>query len=266
MRSARGFTLVELLVVIAIISVLAALLLPALDQARRAAMQIACINNVKQLGLGLGMYVEDHNGLLPGPTSCGKVQRSVRVYHEYGWADPLRPSEAAVGTANIGDAMKANYFGTDAVAFCPAATSGRAFDHNRHSGIKDKDGQPTDLTFEFWQRFDPLWPDPEGLGGGGNGSWDSRVIAYSYRLRNDPHPLASWLNTIAAPLNRQNPDHPILTDLLLGHDWHAGSWNGLFPDTHVESIYAVDLAVRATVGARNDDAKPYWKDLYDACD
>jgi prepilin-type N-terminal cleavage/methylation domain-containing protein/prepilin-type processing-associated H-X9-DG protein len=65
----RAFTLIELLVVIAIIAILAALLMPVLAKAKKRAAQAACINNGKQLGLGMKMYVDDNSDTFPGIAS-----------------------------------------------------------------------------------------------------------------------------------------------------------------------------------------------------
>src|SRR5436190_2368964 len=55
----KGFTLIELLVVIAIIAILAVMLLPALSRAKSSAVSVKCKSNLRQLGLGLSLYVED---------------------------------------------------------------------------------------------------------------------------------------------------------------------------------------------------------------
>jgi prepilin-type N-terminal cleavage/methylation domain-containing protein len=61
----QGFTLIELLVVIAIIAILAALLLPAFSGGKRSAQSVACLSNLRQIGIAFQLYIEENGNRLP---------------------------------------------------------------------------------------------------------------------------------------------------------------------------------------------------------
>ena len=86
----NGFTLIELLVVIAIIAILAAMLLPALNQARAKARAIDCVSVLKTAGTYFMMYADDNNGMLPvqNPGTEARYNWAPLMSELYYGADP----------------------------------------------------------------------------------------------------------------------------------------------------------------------------------
>ena len=104
MRRRRAFTLVELLVVVAIITILIAILLPILMRAKRQAQKVICQANLRTIGAGLMMYVEDHK------------------YYPGGWINTGPPGAAYLqgGPVAVWPTLIRKYLGSRKPFYCPA--------------------------------------------------------------------------------------------------------------------------------------------------
>ena len=122
-RKRRGFTLIELLVVMAIIAILAAMLMPALRRAREAARRTSCLNNLKEIGVGLSQWEKDHSEL---PVHCNAWPR----YAINEWQNQEMVPLSYDSWANLWP----GYIGSAGLFYCPSDTNDIQPEHGYNFG------------------------------------------------------------------------------------------------------------------------------------